>query len=850
MGKRIICLFAIFAILVTQINIVNGQEQQTGLDMVVLFESDFENSTETTAGRLVLSNSSVGSENGRNILKANSAGGTSQFYVYAEKEPENCEATLVSFDMCFEKNTTRGYMDIFQPTEDGSDPSFDINNLCRSMYIVQDGRLSYFESFMPPSGTRVVNSLMYSLNTWYHYDMWIDYTNQKVYYFINGVEQACLPITDQFKGFGGFRYTVENMNGGALYQFDNMKVVSFKNRGAKVPFEGIGVPDNFENPVTIEYKTDENNLGYIFLDKNVKLNATFKNVRDTEKAVTVKAVITDEENQIVKETEEQITIKSKSEEKKSYECRVDKFGFYYIDTKITDTKTGELISEDKFQFSALNAPPEGLRNSKFGFNDHTAVGHGLDEYERKLKLFADVGAGGIRIEVDRNSSKWYTDRSTYELSDAQIKILKEEVENNYELVVLLTWGKVPPVTEAEYKEWERYCTTVIETVNKYKKENQKIFYEVWNEYNGAGFNLIGATSHDYYNLLKHTYPLVKSLDPTAEVWGLVTSPTLQSNGDMDAIDWIREVFEYGGGEYMDAANVHTYTHAAPEDFHTKRGKMISDTRALLDEFGYYDMEIVTSEMGWTTPGVIDDIGQGAYIVRWAAMVYDQLDEIYWYVNQDKQTTSAHENGFGFIRTWSKSAAGEYPPYAAKPALLTYANFNTLMTDAKFEKIVEKTDGATHIYQFKLKDGQDALIVWNSSDIDETVSLKLDTSEITMYDMYGNPTKLSSLENGEFTFDVDGCPVYLIGSFTNCERVEPQFVNLTTEIETTENDVAYMQFKNQSGKNVKLDFDLPANLTETSKTDKEVSFATGGNSVENEKIHVRVMDSETGACYSA
>lgn len=172
MKKRIICLSAILAMFVTQISIAAGQEQgqQTGLDMEVLFECDFENSSETTAGRLVMSNSSVGTENGRNVLKANSAGGTSQFYVYADKEPENCEATLVSFDMCFEKNTTRGYMDIFQPAEDGGDPSFDINDLCRAMYIVQDGRLSYFESFMPPSGTRVVNSLMYSLNRWYHYD--------------------------------------------------------------------------------------------------------------------------------------------------------------------------------------------------------------------------------------------------------------------------------------------------------------------------------------------------------------------------------------------------------------------------------------------------------------------------------------------------------------------------------------------------------------------------------------------------------------------------------------------------------------------------------------------------------
>ena len=849
MVKRILALLIAMALL-PSLGITAGAEDNDVLKPVVLFESDFENGGETKAGRMSMTNTSVGEYEKGNTLKANSAGGVAQFYVYAEKEPENCEATLVSFDMWFEKNTTRGYMDIFQPAEDGKAPSMDMNKLSRSMYIVQDGRLSYFESFMPPCGTRVVNSLMYTPGRWYHYDMWIDYTNKCVYYFIDGMEQVCLPITDEFKGFGGFRYTVESMNGGALYQFDNMKVVSFPKRGAKVPYEGIGIPDNFEDPVTIEYKTKENNLGFIFLNKDVELNATFKNVLDEEEKVDVKTVITDDENQVVAEFSEQLTIKAQSEEKRAYKQSVEKYGFYYIETVLAESDTGNLISKEKFQFSVLNAPPEGLRNGKFAFNDHTAAGHGLEEYERKIKLFADLGAGGIRVEVDRNSSKWYTDRTTYELSDTQLKVLQEEIKNNYELCVLLTWGKVPPVTDAEYKEWERYCTTVIETVNKYKKPGQKIFYEVWNEYNGAGFNYIGATSHDYYNLLKVTYPLVKKLDPTAEVWGLVTSPTLQSNGDMDAIDWIRQVFEYGGGEYMDAANVHTYTHAAPEDFHTKRGKMISDTRALLDEFGYKDMKIVTSEMGWTTPGVVDEVGQAAYIVRWAAMIYDQLGEVYWYVNQDKQTTSAHENGFGFIRTWSKSATGDYPVYSAKPALLSYAAFNTLMTDAKFEKIIEKTDGANHIYKFKTAEGKDVLIIWNNSGAEETLALKLNTEKVTMYDMYGNAKELNGLNGNEFTFDISGNPVYIMGSFSECEKVEPKFTKLTAKVDTTESDIAYLQFKNQSGKNVKLELDLPANITETGRKDGEISFATGGNSVDGEKIHVRVVDEITGSCYFA
>lgn len=120
--------------------------------------------------------------------------------------------------------------------------------------------------------------------------------------------------------------------------------------------------------------------------------------------------------------------------------------------------------------------------------------------------------------------------------------------------------------------------------------------------------------------------------------------------------------------------------------------------------------------------------------------------------------------------------------------------------------------------------------------------------MTLYDLYGNPTQLAPDEDGSFNFDINDIPVYVVGNFENAAVAETKFQKLTDSIDTTEEDVAYLQFKNNSQKQIKLELNLPANVTETKRNDGQISFETGTNAVENEKIHVRVVDQTTGACY--
>ena len=846
MQKKLIAFWLLFVLSISQITSVFALDKNQMLEMNTLFECDFDSEFVTTKGEFSAGGAVTVQEGNRKFLRADSRGGAKIFYVYPEKWQE-CDSALVSFDVRTDSTVCRSFMDVFNATADGSRPSMDTSKMNRGWYITNGKAISYFASFQPPTAGPAASTFLYVANTWYHLDMWIDYKTNTITYYADGIDIGKQTFDERFTGIGAFRMTVDAMNGGATYDFDNMRVVSFPGRGAKIPLDGIAIPENFENPVTVEYKQSENKLGFIFPDKHIELFATFENVMDEPREVLIDTAVKDSSDRELKSFSESVNISGKELHKISYKLDVEKFGYYYVSTKVRDKKSGELVSEEEFQISVMNAPTDGVRNEKIYFTDHTADGHGYEEMDRKYELAAAVGARGIRSEF--NVATACPNRGVDDFTVTEQAMNQNIYSSKHQLqqFVTLTYGKVPPVTEAEYLRWEKYVEQIVLQHMEKRNPGMVTHWLIWNEYNGAGFNYIGATASDYYQLLKHSYHVIKRLDPESKVCGFVAAPTITPNDPQNAIDWLRDVLELGGGEYMDIADIHPYNHTAPENMNSVRGRFIDETRALLDEFGFKDMPITFSEMGWSTPGTTDEMGQGAYFIRWITMHYDKFKSVCLYVNQEKQTDSAHENGFGFIRAWTKKAAGEYPPYSAKPAFLALANYNTLMADATFTETIEKTDNANHIYKFKLRDGKDALIIWTTSGKDETLALKLGAKDAKLYDMFGNSTQLFAKKDGEFTFDISDMPVYLVGDFSEYEKCEPDFYNLSPAIETTVNDVAYIQFKNNSDEKVKLQLDMSENITEDSRTEGQINLKTGAKERKNEKIFVKVLN-ENGECY--
>ena len=668
-------------------------------------------------------------------------------------EAQECEATVISMDASFDRTTARAYMDIF----DGLSGSTNANLIPRGWYITPEGTISYFESFMPPTGTRDQSYMRYEANKWYHLDLWIDYRDMKAYYFVDGIEIGCVPFDTNPKSVRGFRMTVDRTGGGAKYYFDNVKVVNFTERGAGLGMNDIiGIPEGFSDPVITEYDTHDNNLGFIFTDKDVVLKGAVKNNRNETRKVTVKTTITDESNNIIDERSATKTLEPLQREEYSILVNVEKFGFYYLNTIVSDSATGATLYEKKFQFSVANAP-SGVMNEKFGFADHTADGHGTVEMERKIKQMADIGVKTIRAEFNKHTTNYTS--GTYELDASHKKLVEFASENDMDLIAILTYGKVPPVTEEEYTEWAKYVTAVVQQL-KGKFEN--ITYEVWNEYNCAGFNYIGATTTDYVNLLKATYPAVKAADENAKVAGFAVSPgNIEDNPEVitiDAIDWVEEVLQKGGGDYMDSASIHIYTHKYPEKTDIKRGKFLGEVRELLKKYGYGDMKIDITEIGWTTDGVVSERKLADWIVRWMILNYTEYDRVCWYVNQEKQTTSDFENLYGFTRAWSKQYAGEYPMYAAKYGYLSAANYNTQMSGAEIVEICETGESNTYNYRFKDAADNNLHVAWKR-DSAAVREIAIEAENVSVVDVFGNPYPYEKTENG-ISLTLSASPVYI------------------------------------------------------------------------------------------
>ena len=777
-----------------------------------------------------------GGERSGAVLKVNASAGAANFTV-TTNAPKKNEATLIAFDIRANVTVTRGYMNVLPSQGEAKATQH------RGLYFMDTGKIGYFLNFME-DGTGTDSGLSYKADQWYHYDMWIDYVKQTVYHYVDGVEIASDQITEAFSGVGGFSFTLESRNGGGTYLFDNIIIADFSERGGKVGIDGVAVPDSIVQPVSYDYDVQKNPLGFNFISKDAALTATLLNVTNQRQKVKAQVEITDEENQPVATETFTQELSPKEKIDKKFNFSLPKYGFYYISTKVWDLNTEQLLKEDKFQFQVLNAPKNGAKNPRMGFADHTIVSkHGIAEMQRKLDFLASIGTGIIRTDYqDTVATKG--PEGGYEILD-KFKEYKGILDNNGTRSLMILGregGKYPPITDAEYKEWDVY----LESMAKQFK-GQGIIYEVWNEYNIPAFNYSNASPENYVKMLQHVYTIVKKIDPTALILGFCVAPANKPNYEKSAQDWIREVLEAGGGKYMDMASVHLYTHNIPEDFSSERGRILAETRQMLAEFGCKDIKIMCSEMGWSSPSDTDEANQANYIVRYAALTNDKLEYMTWYVNQSKQSSSQGENGYGFMRAWTKGFSEGYEPYAAKPVMLAYANWNTLMTGAVTDKEIKTQDATDHIYQFSLPNGKKALIIWNEGGVSKTAALKLNTDKVTVYDIYGNSSELYKY-NDKFTVGYSGRPVYIIGNFDMCTCETPELGNMPTEFVITANDRGSLNLKNISKGNIQVQLELPQNLKEIKRKDGIITIMSADAPRKNEKIKVSMTDKNTGAIY--
>ena len=223
--------------------------------------------------------------------------------------------------------------------------------------------------------------------------------------------------------------------------------------------------------------------------------------------------------------------------------------------------------------------------------------HDADFRNAECAAIAALGATTVRFGVSWRSMQKSPDAP---LDFSKLDAIVAEAEaHGLTILPILYWP--PKWAQPIYEHLSEYAAFIEAVVERYGERFPAI--ELWNEENLKGFWGEDPDPAKYALVLKSGYEAAKGMRPSGRVSDptrrKAASPTVYFGGTAGVpLDYIRKVYEAGGGACFDAMNVHPYSHPyAPEgDLDLK----LDNLRALMAEFGDAEKPIVITEHGWPT----------------------------------------------------------------------------------------------------------------------------------------------------------------------------------------------------------------------------------------------------------
>ena len=355
------------------------------------------------------------------------------------------------------------------------------------------------------------------------------------------------------------------------------------------------------------------------------------------------------------------------------------------------------------------------------------------------------------------------------------------------------------------------------------------YYEIFNE-----THLVDDPD-SYVAAQKVAYEAIKSVDPEARV---VCGATARV-----PLDWIEMLLERDAGKYFDAFSCHPYTiENLPEVGRQKEGtaeKMVQDLRALLDKYGLQDKEIIISELSYTAANLYaTPTQQGAFGIRQYMMVQPYIECFIWYNDQNKSAAGGTEveGNFGLLRSWQNDGVN----YQAKPVLLAWAGFNSLLANGENLGKVETENEDVWIYKFKATDGKDVIAIWNAKNNKMSVSLNLGVDSAELYDMYGNQSEVFA-NNGVLNVEISENITYLKGSFSEITQGESDFLIEQNKVQLIRGEgftIPIEKIPDIPG--LEIQVDCPDNIKTQSVSNSELVFSSGFEDEASEIITINVI----------
>ncbi|MGN0179881.1 MAG: hypothetical protein ACI4DY_10645 [Monoglobaceae bacterium] len=561
---------------------------------------------------------------------------------------------------------------------------------------------------------------------------------------------------------GNFEYLIAAE--GELDSFSKYRVVVSESTGEEISFFAVAEPLNAAVNMT--------EFGHNYFDaERVSYNIRIEDLSNMTKEAQAQVKIYDvTENELVfQKAYEGIALDdigtAAFSDTLDFETLDRKYGVFRME--LTVTADGKKPNTVTTVFANIRKAAD--KNQKVGIQHHYGnifTGTGQADV---VKLFADAGYGLARDGI--NWTFYEKEDDKFVMYDEVSEYIEEAEANGVKMLMTSSRGnsKIVPeniiASETALNEYGEYIYNMV-----YDTVGMVSTYEIMNEVNHYQYNPeTKMTPEQYFNIVKTASTNAKAAaEQKSKDKGKVYKAEICGGGlayvtyeDADLSYWVDELFKLGIGEYIDKFSYHLYTQGSRPEKSVKQ-TVADEVRSIIDGYGYTDMPIVLSEIGYSSTSDYEnsEYRQAIYELRDLALLYDKFDEIYFYCGMNKQNEdSEYERELGHIRTWYDDIYNSSGvAYSAKPVFAAMANFNALLANAELTK---KSSGSDfYNYEFENSDGKTVNMLWNSGDTDAEYILNTDASSILLYDMYGNRTEMES-EDGTYTIGIGAAPVYAV-----------------------------------------------------------------------------------------
>ena len=602
----------------------------------------------------------------------------------------------------------------------------------------------------------------------------------------------------------------------------------------------VELTDKFAH-VTITPQT-ANYGNNFFTGQDILFNYTFDNRKYAtyshmkgEYPLDVKFIAKSYEGEVMFEKEDNITLKPGVDYKYDLEIDVgERYGVYFLTTIVSNEDVG-VYNDNTTRFSYIRTDYGKTMNYEFG----VCAGR-RDEWE---PLYQNAGIGLMRSMVSYSNvtnhdmgakDAYFYPVTAYSLQrDSKNRNVKQF--NGYLSVKKeVLPGEHAPHTEAGMQKVMDYMNYITEA-----EKGGIVSYDMWNEWElyGASFNIHSRPFEDYIEYMKKTYTEMKPKYPDLKLYGVVTSEVKP--------DFLKRVLDAGGGDYMDGYCCHAYQ---PRYNPMTGGGLdkIWQTRKLLDEYGYTEMPIVTSELGFVddTHFEIDDLIQGYWLCYFyiALQKIPHFDQYVMYQFYDGgRTRGNREHHWGLIEF-----TGSDTPGTAKASYAMVSNMNLMLANYEYVDEIE-TGNNTYVYRmYNEEKDDDVVVIWGIND-GGTISVDFGTDKLEAYDEYGNMREIYGV-NGVFSFPVTEAVMYLKGDFNKFEKAENIFMEQTRFSVEFESDVDF-KINNHTGKKLNVEFiprhnnDMKFTVTENEDLSLNVHVDNARTVAEKDVVRIRISDDE-------